>query len=142
MAISKHYIIEEFVPPVVHKQFGERSLWFIDQRLALFGDWLCDRFGEHATVNNWHLGGPKVNSGYRDPNCPEGAFRSAHKRGIAADYKLRNVSSEEVRSEIRKNFAELNRMFGLSTIEKDTPTWVHVDFRWTGLPSLFEVPYK
>lgn len=143
MKVSKHYDIREFVPPAVWQQFGERSLWFIDQRLVLLGDWMCDYFGVHVIVNNWHEGGHYFESGYRDPETSTGAKRSTHKRGIASDWKVPSMGAEAVRDELRLHYTALHSRFGLTTIELDTPTWVHTDLRWTNRPAvLLEVPFK
>jgi hypothetical protein len=48
---------------------------------------------------------------------------------------------EEFRNLIRNNFEELNKL-GLTTIEMATPTWLHIDLRFTGIDYLYEVPYR
>ena len=140
--ISKHYRIEEFVSPPTIQLFGANAIWFLDQRIVLFADWMCDYFGSHVIINNWHEGGQYKESGFRDPGSSTGAVRGQHRFGRAADFKVPAVDCEFVRDEIRKNFKSLNQRFGITTIEQDTPTWVHVDTRWTGLDHLLEVPYK
>ena len=140
--ISQHYTIQEFVPPVIYQQFGDNSIWFIDQRIVLLADWLCDYFGVHLIVNDWHKGGQFKESGFRDPATSTGAARGQHKFGRAADFKHPQMDAEGVREEIRRNYKALNQRFGVTTIEQDTPTWCHVDLRWTGLDKLLEVPYK
>jgi hypothetical protein len=140
--ISKHYEIREFVPPEIYQLFGERSIWFIDQRIVLLADWMCDYFGSHVVINNWHTGGQYHESGFRDPMTGTGAARSAHKRGIAADFKIKDIDPEFARDEIRKNFDALHSRFGITTIEQDTPSWLHVDLRWTNQDTLLEVPFQ
>ena len=53
-----------------------------------------------------------------------------------------NQKRQEIREAIRANQIEFMK-YGLTTIESNTPTWIHSDMRW--IPNqveLFEVPYK
>ena len=139
--ISKNYDIREFVPPAIYKQYGESSIWFIDQRIVLFNEWLCEYFSVKVIVNDWHKGGQYHDSGFREPGAV-GAKLGQHHFGRATDSKVPGQEYEVVRDEIRRNFKALNQRFGITTIEKDTPTWLHADTRWTGRPDLFEVNFK
>ena len=142
MKISENYVIQEFVTPEAYLAFGERSIWFIDERIIKLADWLCDYFKDKVIVNNWHTGGQYHESGLRNFNTTTGATWSQHKRGTAADFKVPGFEPEEVREVIRTYFQSLNTRFGVTTIEQNCPTWVHIDLRWTGLTELLEVPYK
>ena len=139
--ISKNYDIREFVPPAIYQQFGGSSIWFLDQRIVLFAEWLTEYTGRKAVVNDWHNGGQYHGSGFREPGSI-GASRGQHHYGRAADFKVQGQDPEVLRDEIRRNFKALNQRFGITTIEKDTPSWLHVDIRWTGRPDLFEVNFK
>lgn len=140
--ISEHFDIREFIPPDVFNLPGKNPMWFIDKRIVLFSEWLRVYLNKPVTINNWHIGGQFKNSGFRMPNdTTSAAILTAHKRGIAADLKVDGMTGEELRNIIRKNFPTLRDKFGLSTIEAGTPTWLHVDLRWTGQESLLEVPY-
>ncbi len=138
--ISEHFDIREFVDPDTWNQFGENSRWFIDKRLVDCVELLRELTGSPIIINDWHVGGRFKESGLRNPITSTGARYSQHKFGRAADCKL-NGNTEDVRNIIRKNWDKFKSL-GLTTIEKDTPTWVHLDCRYTGLDTLFEVPYK
>jgi hypothetical protein len=140
MKVSKNFILQEFVDPVTYKAMGEKSLWLIDKRIIDLAQFLRDHFNVPVIINNWHLGGRYDESGLRQFNTTTGATRSQHKYGRAADLKFSGLKPEEIRNEIRKSPILLS--LGLTTIEKDTPTWVHIDCRYTGLDKLLEVPYK
>jgi len=140
--ISANYCIQEYVPPTIFKQFGEMSIWFIDQRIVLFNEWLSEYCGVKAIVNDWHKGGQYHDSGFRDPLASIGAPHGQHFYGRATDSKVPEQDYEVLRDLIRSNFKSLNARFGITTIEKDTPTWLHVDTRWTGLDHLFECNFK
>ncbi|MEI8356189.1 MAG: hypothetical protein WCG31_08900, partial [Deltaproteobacteria bacterium] len=61
----------------------------------------------------------------RSPECPEFTLLSQHTFGRASDKIFKNVTAEEVRLYIIKNYIQL----GITCIEKDV-SWVHSDVRW------------
>lgn len=139
--LSKNFIIQEFVAEDIYKRFGSSSIWFIDKRIVELAQFLRDNFGKPVYINNWHKGGVRDESGYRLPNTSTGAEFSQHKFGRAIDLRIKDYTSEEIRQYIRDVFPALLEM-GLTTIEKNTPTWVHIDCRETGTDVLKEVAYK
>jgi len=136
---SKDFDIREFVPKNVYAIYGDNSLWFVDNRIIQFCQWLRDFIKKPVTINNWHLGGQYNESCFRIPETPTGAKLSQHRQGRAVDIKVDGFSPDQVRDVIRKNFDLLSVNYGISVIEKDTPTWTHVDCRFTGLSKLLEV---
>jgi len=142
MKLAPDFVIQEFVPKTVYERFRDNSIWFLDPGIIQFCQWLRDYTQAPVVVNNWHLGGTHQESGLRESDTNTGSKWSQHKAGRAVDVKVQGVPPEAVREIIRLNFQNLNIRFGISTIEKDTPTWCHVDTRYTGLETLFEVPYK
>lgn len=137
---SKYFIIQEFVPRSIFERFGNDSTWFIDPNLVAFCDWLREFTAQPITINTWHRAGVWDNCGFRPPSTTTGASLSQHRFGRAVDLHVANYAAEQIRNIIRLNFRELNEKFGITTIEKDTPSWVHVDTRWTGKNELLEVP--
>lgn len=135
---SPHFLIVEFVPPEIWNQFGESSSWFVDPRIVDACEKIRVYFNKPVTVNNWHLQGQYKESGFRMPSTTTGATLSQHRFGRACDIKVKGISPEEVRDAIRMNW----KSFGVTTIEKDTPTWTHIDVRETKLSTLLEVPYQ
>lgn len=142
MKIAQDFIIQEFVPKSIYKKFGKNSIWFVDPYLIKFCQWLRDYTQAPITINDWHRGGNYSESGLRDPLTSTGAKYSQHKFGKAVDIKVAGHLPETVREIIRENFSVLRDWYGITTIEKDTPTWTHVDTRYTGLDELLQINYK
>jgi hypothetical protein len=141
MKVSEHFFIEEFVPPEIFKQFGSNSIWFIDPKIIKVAEFFRTFFKVPITINDWHTGGHYKESGYRTPDTTTGSKYSQHKRGSACDLKLPNFDYHELRKII---IANENTFLGagVTTVESDTPTWLHVDCRYTGLNKILFVPYK
>ncbi len=137
--VSKNFIIQEFVNKELFIAFGNNSIWFVDHRIIQFCQWLRDYLGKSITINNWHVGGNYNESCFRLPDTMTGAKLSQHKFGRAVDLKIDGYAPEEIRGIIRKNFDLVNVNYGITTIEKDTPSWTHVDCRFIGLNKIFEV---
>ena len=142
MRISKNFCIEEFVPPVVFKRFGAKSIWFIDKQVVTVSQFFRDRYGKSITINDWHTGGRRTLSGFRPPNSTVGANLSQHRFYKAADLKWLqdDMDMDEIREDVRNNW-NLFQVHGLTTIELGTDSWIHADCRWTNSDKLYEVPY-
>jgi hypothetical protein len=139
--LTKDFYLDEFIPKDIYFQFGKNSIWFLDQRIVSLAQFIRDRFGHPVTINNWIHGGSFNESALRSPLTQTGAKFSQHKSGRAFDAKIESISPLEFLSDIRENFADYQAK-GATTIELNTPTWSHIDVRWTGLPTLHEVPYQ
>lgn len=139
--LSNHFILKEFVPQEIYNVFGDNSRWFINPKIIAICEHLRVKLDRPITINNWHLSGQYNYSGYRPPDYTTGAKFSQHKLGQAADIKVTGMDAGIVRNYIRDNFKELNAL-GLTTIEKGTPSWCHLDCRWTNSDKLLEVPYQ
>ena len=138
MKVSKDFSLAEFLTPEIYELHPENGIWFLDPRIITIAQFIRDRYGKPVTINNYLDGGSYTNSGFRDPHCEIGAKLSQHKFGRAADFKVEDMDPEEIRKDIIRNFDQF-RKFGLTTIEADTPTWLHADCRWTDLDTLFIV---
>lgn len=141
MNVSKNFQLREFVDPVTFQIRGNKAIELIDKRIVNVAQFLRDYFNAPVVINNYHEGGGHKESGLRTFLSKTGATYSQHKYGRAIDIKVQGWKAEDVRKEIRKVWPELKEL-GLTTIERDTPTWVHLDCRYTGLDTLLEVPYK
>lgn len=160
MKISENYDLREFISPMTYSKFGNNGIWFVNPLQVQFGEWLTSYLNKKAIVNNWHFfdeaptaeaakladwyleGHIYTHSGYREPACSEGAKESQHRCHNGNDWKVPGFEAETLRMIVRENYAVLNQRFGITTIEKDTPTWLHADNRWTMLDHLFEVNFK
>ncbi len=83
---------------------------------------LCERV--NALLDELGFVDVVVNDGYRDPLCPYGAKRSAHKDGAAVDLRdrdnaiaLRCTQALLVKHKLRREDT------------RDAPTWCHLDTR-------------
>ena len=142
MNLTKDFTLQEFIPQSIYQQYGDKSIWFIDPRLPALAQAIRDIIERPVIINNWFTGGTYSNCGYRTPDCLIGAKLSQHKSGRAIDLHFQGINDyEAIRNIIRANWSKLQPL-GLTTIEKETPTWLHCDMRWTGLDTLLEVPYK
>ncbi len=140
--MSKYFIIQELVPKYIYDYFGDKSIWFIDVRLWSLLDTFRDHFNTPITINNWHVDGKFSESGFRGTGSYVGSSSSQHKFGRAADLKFKDLTDYDlIRDEIKKNWNKFKDA-GLTTIEADTPTWLHVDIRNTNSDNLLIVPYK
>jgi len=141
MKISKDFDVREFIDPISYAARGNRSYELIDIRIVQCVQLLRDLVGSPIVVNNWHIGGHYEESGTRQFKTSTGAKYSQHKYARAADVKVAGMTPAAVRALIKDHWEEF-RALGLTTIEKDTPTWTHMDCRYTGMEYLYEVPYK
>lgn len=134
MDFSKHFKLQEFVPPVIYNYWGERSKYFLDPKIVTLADFTRDFFNKPVTINNWHSGGSLSLRGFRPPDSTTGGKLSQHKFGRAIDISVEGITPQEVYERIIKS-EMLFRSAGLTTVEDiaDTPSWVHMDVRWTGL---------
>jgi len=139
--ITKNFSVQEVVPPDVYAARGDAAAQLMDIRIVNVAQWIRDQTGKSITINNWKSGGQYKESGLRNFETSTGAKWSQHKFGRALDLKVEGLNPEDVRQFIRDNWNVLKKI-GLSCIEKDTPSWVHIDCRYTGLETLLEVPYQ
>lgn len=167
MQVAKNFDIREFVSPGTFNKWGNKCIWFVDQKvidLAQFAkNFFTDYFKEietkevekvTITINNWLWKGDKTGRGYREPSqYLTGQFKksplseSLHRQGKAVDMVVtihytdgtkRRVPTKELVS-IIQTFWNMWKQTGVACIEhwEDAPTWLHCDFRNTGVDELF-----
>ncbi len=120
----KYFRPEEFVPPEVFKQLGEKSLLVMDYRILKTADTLRDTFGK-ITINNWVFGGQRRYSGFRHATCVIGAVWSQHRFGRGIDALTEKCTPDEARKEILAHPDH----FPYITVMEDKVEWLHVDCR-------------
>ncbi len=132
MKVSANFYLQEFIDPDTYKRFGASSVWFIDRKIINLAQFIRERLGKPCTVNNWHSNGSYKYSGFRPPKCTVGASMSQHRFGRAMDLKVKGITPDELRAELKNNYSIYKR-FGLGAIEDGAfaPTWCHIDVRET-----------
>jgi len=127
MYIPKHFKPQEFVPPSVYNDRGDKSLQLIDDRILRIADYLRERYGS-TTINNWCWGGNRQWSGLRTPDSPYYSMYSQHTMGRAVDCIFKGISAEEVREDIKKSDILTDLTLNSVTLE-DGVSWLHIDVR-------------
>ena len=124
----RYFKTQELVPEFVYEQLGEQSLLLFDKHLLITIDSIRSHFNKPVIVNNWLRHGKYHERGFRLQHTSTGSQNSMHKQGRAIDFKVKGVSSEDVRKLIlthRELFPYITRM------EKNV-SWVHIDNSNTG----------
>lgn len=120
-----YFRTEEFVDPETFAKFGEKSLMFLDIRILKIADGIRKFFGKPMMINNWHIGGPYKNRGFRKGDASVGAGYSQHKFGRGLDFTIAGMDAEEVRKIILEN--QNIAPFNMITRMELGITWVHID---------------
>ena len=142
----KYFRIEELVSPEMFHRFRDRQhiLWQqFDSRGLHSLDVLRGLFGP-CTVNDWLWGGQYRFSGLRLPGDDYFSETSQHSHGRGFDLKFRDVEDYEV---VRRYIVEnpmKEELKYITCIEKDTPTWLHIDTRnWDKTSNgVLQVPWR
>jgi hypothetical protein len=140
MMTPTNFDIREYVPKEVYKRFGASSIWFIDPRIVLIKQYFETHLTHKCFVNNWAQGGDLNESGFRVPHSLTGAQFSQHKFGRATDIHFLGITIQEVGRFVIDHWSDLSAL-GATTVEDitKTPTWLHIDTRWTGLEKMLTV---
>lgn len=134
MRLSEHFYLWELVPPTTYAKYRENSIWFIDLRVITILELIRKVTNQRITINDWYWNGSYKYSGYRPPDCRVGSWESQHRFGRGFDIKIDKFTIQEVHDLLQNSEADFLRS-GLTAIEKIelTPTWTHIDLRYTDL---------
>jgi hypothetical protein len=168
MQLSDNFDLREFVSRAVYNRWGIKSRWFVRQEMVDLAEFYKSFFTEYykkkypgkvktvlVVINNWHYGGSKQYSGYREDayylrnGLVEIKSGSQHRffNGFDAEFIIVfndgtrvEVDYKEIHEVIKKNEA-LFMEKGLTTVEDVSVAtgWLHSDGRWTGLPYILVV---
>lgn len=142
MKLTNNFWIQEFVPEKIYKQYGSMSVMFLDKRIVDLAQKIRDMLGCPIYINTWMDGGILQERGYRLPTTGTGSELSQHKRGAAFDFHSDKKNTLELMEFVKEKYSVLKE-YGLTTMEANTPTWVHLDIRWVmNNDKLLIVPYK
>lgn len=129
-ALKKNFDIRELVCPHCYERFGEKSWQFLStQILSTLYTLRYEVFQQPIIVNNWHKDGKYDERGLRCNICPlvknkKSIYLSAHCLGMAIDFNVGNLKSEEVFPVLKYN---AHRFEYPIRVEKDTNGWTHID---------------
>jgi hypothetical protein len=138
--VSENFFLDEFIDPETYAARGARSIELIDKKLIDCVQYLRDHLGP-LTINNWARKGPRRLSGTRPAKTKVGAKWSQHKRGHGLDIISPTLTPKEIHAFIlskEKMFIEKGWITVLEHLD-DTPTWTHLDNRYTGLDRILIV---
>ena len=132
--ISDNFYLDEFVPPDIYNERGQKTIALIDHRIILAAQFLRETIDKPMIINNWWNGGKFTKRGLRNWNETVGARWSQHKYGRAFDFHVIGMTPSQVHAIIMQNEEMLINHQLITVIEdlRDTPTWVHCDCRFTG----------
>jgi len=133
ISVSDNFYLDEFIHPVIYKQFESASIWYLNPQLVKLVQAIRETYGEPIYINTWATGGKLKNSGLRDYKNPLGKLnRSRHYYGLCADLHTKDI--KKLQQHVADNAAYYFE-FGLRVIEdfKYTKTWLHVSVENTEL---------
>ena len=125
---AEKFIIQELVPESVYLARGEKAWQLIDYRLIDNLNALRTQLGVPMTINNWHVGGQRTQSGLRIPGQVHYKPYSQHTYGRAAD-PICEIPAQEIRDMIKEG-VEI-KLPHYACFE-DNVSWTHMDVRNTG----------
>jgi hypothetical protein len=132
--VTDNFYLDEFIDPVTYSARGARSIELMDMRIILAVQHLRELTGKPITVNNWHKRGSLRLRGYRPEGTRTGAKWSQHKHGRALDFHIAGMTTAEVHALIMAHEQFFVERQWITVIEdaRDTPSWTHIDCRYTG----------
>lgn len=134
MRVSPNFILQEFVPIEIYREYGERALSFTRQEVIDAMQCIRWLLGVSVIINNKHRGGPFNYRGWRPITYKDGADHSQHRLANAIDFHVKDMEIEKA-YEILVNNADFLFRLGVRRIEviEATQTYIHIDFANTGL---------
>lgn len=126
----KYFELYELLPQDFYINYkNNNNIWFcFDGRILETVDRLRARYGR-LIANDWYWGGQNQYRGWRPFNCEVGAKLSQHKFGRAIDLIPKEITVDEIRNDIKKNY-ESDDTFRYITCIEDGVGWLHVDCRY------------
>lgn len=143
--LTPNFFLDEFIDPSIYAERGARSRELLDYRIPIAAQAVYDACREDygdsfhgLLINTWANSKRKVKrreSGLRQFNTRTGAKWSQHKYGRACDFQPLGITIQQLFNAIKKREKFFIERQLITTIEnlKWTPTWLHIDCRFTGL---------
>lgn len=138
--VSDHFYLDEVVPRSMILDRGENAIQVMDMRIIKAADMIRAELGEAIYINNWYGGGSLDECGYRYFSTATGAKWSQHKFGRALDLHCKSgpAAMLAVLKKLEQQFIDAQLLTTYENIAA-TPSWLHIDCRWTGLDKLLMV---
>ena len=137
--LKNYFAIHELVGPDVYFKYKDNS-WFVFQTDALHCLLIMrEKIGKPFTINNWFWHGQYDERGFRDnlshifreKTFEDKLYLSGHVLGCAFDFKVKNMSSPEVRNWIVNNPNLFPCKIRLENRLNGKPiSWVHFDTKY------------
>ena len=139
--ITDNFYLDEFIDPITYSERGERSIQLMDMRIILAIQHLREVINKPITINNWASRGQFRESGLRRADTRTGARWSQHKYGRALDFRVSGMTPREVHQVIHQHERTFIERQWITTLEdaRDTPSWTHIDCRYTSKDSFLIV---
>ena len=151
MINAPNFTAGEFLPQETFKEYGALGMRYINPKIPLIIQWLRNKYGKPIIINDW------VSGGKLDGRClrilGDSAYKpySDHNFGNAVDFNVKGVEVAQVQNDIINTFYTDLIALGVTGIEWQTPTWIHIAVSdlslWDNIPvkngiKLIPVPQK
>jgi hypothetical protein len=138
--VSEYFNLDELVPRSLIINRGEKAIQVMDMRIIKAADMIRAELGESIFINNWFGGGSLDECGFRYCTTTTGAKWSQHKYGRALDLHCKSgpAAMLAVVKKLEQQFIDAQLLTTYENIAA-TPSWLHIDCRWTGLDKLLMV---
>lgn len=138
---KKYFVPQELVDKQTFIKYKHDSWQFISTELLHTLLVLRELIGKPFYLNNWHIGGDFDERVLRTNLCDivqdrttkKILYLSGHPLGMAADFTVKGMTADEVRSFISQNADKLPYKVRLEykvLSTGKTITWVHIDVKW------------
>lgn len=125
MQANKYFTVKELVSKDVYDLLGDEAVKLFDPKALQVLEDIREILGVPLICNNWHIGGSRQYSGYREIPCTVGVTRSAHRSGCAFDLISNHMSAEKMRNIINQNADKLSTKIRI----EHGVNWLHVDIK-------------
>lgn len=131
--ISEDFYLDEFIPPDIYNERGAKAISLIDVRIVMAAQYLRGIIDKPIICNNWWRGGQFRERGLRRGDTKTGARWSQHKYGRGLDFHVIGMTPQQIQSVILQSEEMFISHQWITVMEdvRDTPTWVHIDCRYT-----------
>ena len=125
--VSKNFDGAELLPKGLYDRFGDLAIRYLNPKIILVAQAMADFYKKPVRVNSWKTGGI---DGRTIRLAGDKSFNlfSDHTYGNAIDFDIVGKSSLDIYNDILNNplLNAILRKIGVTAMEKNRPTWVHL----------------